>query len=45
MCAVDGFTVMETKVAVLTVKAVEPLTAPDVAEIVVVPLATLLAKP
>jgi hypothetical protein len=36
---------MEAKVAVVTVKAVEPPTAPTVAEIVVVPLATLLAKP
>jgi hypothetical protein len=45
MCAVDGFTVMETKVAVVTVKEVEPLTAPTVAAIVVMPLATLLAKP
>jgi hypothetical protein len=45
MCAVDGFTVMEAKVAVVTVRAVEPVTAPVVAEIVEVPLATLLAKP
>jgi hypothetical protein len=36
---------METKVAVVTVNEVEPLTAPTVAEIVVLPLATLLAKP
>lgn len=41
----DGFTVMEVKVAVVTVKEVEPLTAPAVAEMVVVPLATLVAKP
>lgn len=41
----DGFTVMEAKLAVVTVKEVEPLTAPTVAEIVLVPLATLLAKP
>jgi hypothetical protein len=45
MCAVDGFTVMEAKVAVVTVKEVEPLTPPTVAEIVMVPFATLLAKP
>ena len=41
----DGFTVMEAKLAVVTVKEVEPLTVPTVAEIVLVPLATLLAKP
>ena len=45
MCATDGFTVMEVKVAVVTVKEVEPLNAPTVAEIVTVPFATLLAKP
>ena len=45
MCAVDGFTEMEAKVAVVTVKEVEALTAPTVAEMVVVPLATLLTKP
>jgi hypothetical protein len=42
---VDGFTVMEVKVAVLTVKEVDPLTAPAVAEIAVIPVATLVARP
>lgn len=36
---------MDTSVAVVTLREVEPLTAPIVAEIVVVPFATLVARP
>ncbi len=40
-----GFTVIETKCAVETVSVVEPLTEPNTAVIVLVPVATLLASP
>jgi len=40
-----GFTVIETSVAVLTVSGVEPLTDPKVALMVVLPVATLVARP
>jgi hypothetical protein len=40
-----GLMVMDTRWAVETVKPVEPLTAPSVAETVVVPVARLLAEP
>jgi hypothetical protein len=40
-----GFTVMDTKWAVDTVSVVEPLTEPDPALIVAVPVATLVARP
>lgn len=40
-----GLMVMETRCAVETVKLVEPLTEPQVAVIVLVPVATLVTKP
>ena len=40
-----GVTAMETSAAVVTVRAVVPETAPDEAEIVVVPVATDVARP
>jgi hypothetical protein len=40
-----GFTVIETKAATLTVRVVEPEIELDVAEMLDVPLATLVAKP
>ncbi len=40
-----GLMLMDTRWAVETVKVVEPLTAPSVAEIVVVPVARLLTEP
>jgi hypothetical protein len=41
----DGFTVIETSVAVLTVRVVESEMEPDVAEMLELPLAALVAKP
>jgi len=40
-----GFTVIETRWAVDTVRVVEPLTDPDAAVIVALPFATLVARP
>ncbi len=40
----DGATVREDKVALLTVRIVEPVTDPEVADIVVVPGATAVAR-
>ncbi len=40
-----GVTAIETRAAAATVRVVEPLTEPDVAVIVVVPCATLVARP
>ena len=40
-----GVTAIETSVAGVTVKVVEPFNGPEVAVIVVVPAATLLARP
>jgi hypothetical protein len=41
----DGVTAMETRVGAVTVRRVDPLIAPEVAVIVVVPAATLVANP
>ena len=46
--AIDGFagvTAMDTRVAAVTVSVVEPLTLPDVALMVEVPVATAVASP
>jgi hypothetical protein len=46
--AIEGFagvTSMETRVAAVTVNAVEPLTEPEVAVMVVEPIAALEARP
>ena len=40
-----GVTAIDDKAAVVTVKTVDPLMEPDVARIVVVPVATLVARP
>jgi hypothetical protein len=40
-----GVTAMETRVGVVTVSAVEPLTLPDAAVVVVVPWVTVVARP
>ena len=40
-----GVTLIETRAAAVTVKLVEPLIAPELAEIVVCPVEALLAKP
>ncbi len=40
-----GVTAIETRAAGATVRVVEPLTEPDVAVIVVLPCATLVASP
>ena len=40
-----GVTAIDTSVAGVTVSAVEPDTAPDVAVIVALPVATVLARP
>ena len=45
MLGVVGVTAMETSVAAVTVRVVAPDTLPDVAEIVVLPVAALVAKP
>ena len=45
MCALGGFTVIEVSFAVETVKPVEPLTAPELAEIVALPAAALVTNP
>jgi hypothetical protein len=45
MRGVAGFTVIDTKWAVVTVSVVEPLTDPNNALMVVLPFATLLARP
>jgi hypothetical protein len=42
---VAGVTVIETNVAAVTVRVVEPLIVPDVAVTVVVPCATQVARP
>ena len=41
----DGFTAIETSVAVLTVRVVESEIEPDAAEMLELPLAALVAKP
>jgi hypothetical protein len=43
--ALAGFTTIETNLTFDTVKDVEPVTEPNVAEIAVVPAATLLTRP
>ena len=43
--AVLGLTLIEVNTAAVTVKVAEPLIAPEVAVIVTVPCATLVAKP
>lgn len=45
MCALGGFTVMAISFAVDTVKVVDPLTKPELADMVVVPVATLVTNP
>jgi hypothetical protein len=45
MRGVAGLTVIDTKWAVVTVSVVEPLTDPNNALMVVLPFATLLARP
>ena len=45
MCALAGFTVMEVNFTLDTVNVVEPLIAPDVAEMVAVPAAMLVTSP
>ena len=45
MCALGGFTVMDISFAVETVKVVDPLTKPELADMVVVPVATLVTNP
>lgn len=45
MLGIAGVTVMETKAAGVTVKAVDPLTVPAVAVMIVWPRATLAACP
>ena len=45
ICALPGFTMMEVNFTVDTVNVVEPLIEPEVAEIVAVPAATLVATP
>lgn len=41
----DGFTVIETRAATLTVRVVEADTEPEVAEMLDAPSATLVARP
>jgi hypothetical protein len=41
----DGVTAMETRAGAVTVRRVDPLIAPEVAVIVVVPAATLVVNP
>jgi hypothetical protein len=43
--AVAGFTAMDTGAGAVTVSVVDPLKPPELAEIVVVPWATLVARP
>jgi hypothetical protein len=45
IAAVDGAIAIETSVALVTVNRVEPLIEPEVAEMLAVPWATLVAKP
>ncbi len=45
MLGLPGVTAMDTKVAAVTVRVVEPDTLPDVAVIVVVPAAIDVARP
>lgn len=45
MVGIAGVTAMDTRAAGVTVKVVEPLIAPEVAVTVVLPKATLLARP
>jgi hypothetical protein len=45
MEGLDGVTAMEARVGAVTVRRVDPLIAPEVAVIVVVPAATLVANP
>ena len=45
MCALAGFTVMAISFAVDTVRVVDPLTKPELAEIVVAPVAALVTSP
>jgi len=45
MDGLGGFTVMETRAALLTVRVVEAEIEPDAAEILELPVATLVAKP
>ena len=40
-----GVTAIDTSVAAVTIRAVDPETLPNVAAMVVVPIATLVAKP
>ena len=45
MCALAGFTLMAVSFAIETVKVVDPLTKPELADIVVVPVAKLVTSP